>query len=301
MMNKPRMTRLLNCIWTGTLAVILCAALAHGLGVPELKGRVNDYAGILSPATQGQLETVLSDLERTDSTQIVVLTIPSLEGDSIEDYSIRVADSWKIGQKRSDNGVMLIISKNDRKLRIEVGYGLEGTLTDLVAGRIIRDIIVPRFKAGNFDQGVMDGVQGIIQVVRGEFKASEENHRPVPRSAHGRPDLFTVIIFLFLVNRIGRIRRPLGALSGGILFPILGAMFFNLGFFWSMLMIPLGAIAGIAMSFFGPPVSFSPSSSRHGSGGGFWMGGGGSDGGDFGGFSGGGGGGFGGGGSSGSW
>ena len=285
----------------GSLVIFLCAVLAHGLEVPELKQRVNDYADMLSPSTENQLETVLSDLERTDSTQIVVLTLPSLEGENIEEYAIRVAESWKIGQKGLDNGAMLIISKNDRKLRIEVGYGLEGSLTDLMAGRIIRNIIAPQFKAGNFDQGVTDGIQGMIQVVRGEFKAAEKTRRLAPRASRWHSNLFSIIVFLSLVNMIGRIRRPLGALSGGILFPILGAMFFNLGLFWSLLMIPIGAIGGLVMSLFGPPLSFGPSSTQRRSGGGYWLGGGGGfGGGGFGGFSGGGGG-FGGGGASGGW
>ncbi len=309
-MNKPVTIRLINCIGLGSLFIFLFAALAHGLDVPKLKGRVNDYARILSSATENQLETVLGNLEQTDSTQIVVLTLPSLEGENIEEYSIRVADSWKIGQKGLDNGAILIISKNDRKLRIEVGYGLEGTLTDLMAGRIIGNIMVPQFKAGNFDQGVADGVQAMIQVVRGEFKATEENRLTGTRSAPWHMSLFSLGVFFFLVNMLGRIRRPLGALSGGILFPILGAVFFNFGLFWSLVMIPMGSIAGLVMSFFGSPLSYSPSPLRR-HGGGFGLGsgssfgsggfgGGGFGGGGFGGFSGGGGG-FGGGGASGGW
>jgi len=305
-MKKAVIVKLINYIWMGCLVISVCAGLAHGLDVPQLKGRVNDYAGMLSSATGNQLETVLDNLEQTDSTQIVVLTLPSLEGENIESYSIRVAETWKAGQKKLDNGALLIISKNDRKIRIEVGYGLEGTLTDLMAGRIIGNIIVPQFKAGNFDQGVMDGVQAMIQAVRGEFKATEKNRRPGHLPDRGGPSIFSLIVFVFLINMMGRIRRPLGALSGGILFPILGAMFFNMGLFWSVLMIPFGAIGGLVMSFLGPPLSFSSSftpggSGRSGPGGGFWLGGGGLGGsGSFGGFSGGGGG-FGGGGASGGW
>lgn len=304
-MNKPVMIRLINYIWLGSILIFFCAVHAYGLEVPKLKGRVNDYAGMLSSSTKNQLETVLSDLEQTDSTQIVVLTLPSLEGENIDEYAIRVADAWKIGRKKLDNGAILIISKNDRKLRIEVGYGLEGTLTDLMSGRIIRNIIVPQFKTGNFDQGVMDGVQGMIQVVRGEFTAAQESSRPASRSNRGHPNLFSLLVFLFLVNMLGRIKRPLGALSGGILFPILGLMFFNLGFLWVLLMIPIGALGGLVMSFFGSPLGMGSSFTPRKSGGGFWLGGGGLGGGGFGGggfggFSGGGGG-FGGGGASGGW
>jgi uncharacterized protein len=286
-------------MWMVSLLIFFFAAQTYGLEVPKLKARVNDYANILSAATKNQLETVLSDLEQTDSTQIAVLTIPSLEGENIEEYAIQVAETWKIGQENLDNGAILIISKNDRKLRIEVGYGLEGTLTDLMAGRIIQNIIVPRFKTGNFDQGVMDGVQAMTQVVRGEFKAAENSRRPESGSARGQSGIFG------LINMLGRIRRPLGALSGGLFFPILGAMFFNFGFLWLLLLIPIGAVGGLAMSFLGSPLSFNSSSTQSRHGGGFWLGGGGVGrggfgGGGFGGFSGGGGG-FGGGGASGGW
>jgi uncharacterized protein len=307
-MNKPMMIRLMKYIGTGCLVFFVWAALAQAMEVPALKGRVNDYAGILSPATINQLETVLSELEKTDSTQIVVLTIASLEGQNIDQYAIKVFEAWKIGQKGLDNGAILIISKNDRKLRIEVGYGLEGSLTDLLAGRIIGNIIAPQFKAGNFDQGVTAGVAGMIQAVRGQFTATEKNRGVSSRPAGWHGNLFSLVVIIVLVNMMGRIRRPLGALSGGILFPILGTLFLNLGLAISLLMIPMGAIAGLILSHFGPPLSFGPTATRKGSGGGFWLGGGGGfggggfGGGGFGGggFSGGGGG-SGGGGASGGW
>jgi uncharacterized protein len=182
-----------------------------------------------------------------------------------------------------------------------VGYGLEGTLTDLMAGRIIRNIIAPQFKAGNFDQGVTDGVQSMIQVVRGEFKVTESVRTPAAHPSPWHANIYSIIVFLFLVNMMGRIRRPLGAVSGGILFPILGAMFFNLGFLWILMLIPIGAVAGLVMGLFGSPLSFGHGLSHRRSGAGFWLGGGGRiGGGGFGGFSGGGGG-FGGGGASGGW
>jgi uncharacterized protein len=292
-------------LWMVSFLIFFLAAQTYGLEVPKLTAQVNDYADILSSATENQLEAVLDDLEHTDSTQIAVLTIPSLEGENIEEYAIQVAETWKIGQERLDNGAILIISKNDRKLRIEVGYGLEGSLTDLMAGRIIEHIIVPRFKTGNFDQGVTDGVQAMIQVVRGEFKAAEDSRRPGSSATRGQSSIFGLIVFFILINMLGRIRRPLGALSGGLFFPILGAMFLNLGILWLLVLIPIGAAAGLAMSFLGSPLSFNPSSSQARHGGGFWLGGGGMGrggfgGGGFGGFSGGGGG-FGGGGASGGW
>jgi len=297
----------------GGLAFIFCSIFAalpgfllpqeiFALEVPKLKGRVNDYADMLSPSTEQQLDTALREFERTDSTQIVVLTIPSLEEDSLEDFSMRVAENWKIGQKGLDNGAILLISKNDRKLRIEVGYGLEGKMTDLMAGRIIRDVIAPRFRSGQYDQGVIEGVQAMIRLTRGEFESGSE----AQPAGKGRPDyrgFFSMsLVFLFLINVLGRVRRSLGALAGGLLFPIISSGFFHLGVTWALLSIPIGIVVGLLLSLFGGPASFGHGRGR---GGGMWMGGfggggGGSSSGGFGGFSGGGGG-FGGGGASGRW
>ena len=116
--RSPRVAGLL------LLVMLLVPLGAYALTVPSLKGRVNDYAQMLSPAAVQHIDRVLQDLETSDSTQIVVLTIPSLEGDSLEDFSIRVAEQWRIGQKNLDNGAILLIAKAERKLRIEVGYGL---------------------------------------------------------------------------------------------------------------------------------------------------------------------------------
>lgn len=269
------------------------------LEVPALKGHVNDYAAMLNPASRRQLEAVLAEFEQQESTQIVVLTISSLEGDALEDFSIRVAESWKIGQSGGDNGAILLIAKNDRKIRIEVGYGLEGSLTDLVSGRIIRDVIAPRFKMGRFDQGITEGVAAMIGVVRGEFSAADLPRTP-RQSPKGIP-LLALFGFLFLINILGRTSRFLGATAGAVLFPIAGALFFGLGPIMLLGLIPVGLVVGLLLGLFGGPVVPGHGSSYRR--GGYWgggLGGGGFSSGGFGGFSGGGGG-FGGGGASGGW
>jgi uncharacterized protein len=293
--------KLLNIFLAG-IFFLLWASYASALDVPALKGRVNDYGDMLSPSTERQLDAVLGELERTDSTQIVVLTIKSLKGDSLEDFSIRVADKWKIGQKGKDNGAILLVSKNDRKIRIESGYGLEGSLTDLTSGRIIRNVIAPYFKRGDFDGGISNGVYAMIQAVRGEYKGDAKPVRSRGRRASGS-SLVPILLMLFIINRMGRVKRPLGGILGGILFPIIGLMLFGPGLIM-LLFIPFGIAGGLLLSLFGGPLTTGSShSSRHS--GGFWMGGGGIGGGGFGGggfggFSGGGGG-FGGGGASGGW
>jgi len=222
----------------------LTGAIAHAmLDIPGLKGRVNDYAGMLSSAAIQSLESELKGFEQTDSTQIVVLTVPSLEGEAIEDFSIRVAEAWKIGHRGSDNGAILVIAQKDRKMRIEVGYGLEGRLTDLVSGQIIRNVIAPEFKAGDYDKGVLDGINAMIATVRGEYKQADRQHLSTGAKDPSQV-LIPIIVFLFLVTRLGRIRRLVGSIAGGILLPVFGLMFFPGGLMLLLALIPLGFFAG---------------------------------------------------------
>jgi len=150
------------------LFLLVHATFLDALDVPPLKGRVNDYASLMPPAHAQALEQRLAEFESQTGHQIAVLTIPSLQGDALESFTIRVAESWKIGKKGFDNGVILFIAQNDRKLRIEVGYGLEGVLPDAIASRIIREVIVPRFRDGDFAGGVENGVEAIMKVTSGE-------------------------------------------------------------------------------------------------------------------------------------
>ncbi|RPJ70685.1 MAG: TPM domain-containing protein [Desulfobacteraceae bacterium] len=279
------------------MTALLLAGAAAALEVPALKGRVNDYAGMLAPDTERRLESLLKELEDRDSTQVVVLTIPSLGGESIEEFSMRVAERWKIGQKGLDNGAILVVAAGDRKVRIEVGYGLEGRLTDLVAGRIIRDRIVPEFRAGRFEQGVLNGVAALAEAVRGEFQAPARP--PAGPPAAGVEDLMPfLLVFFFLVFLLGRVSRPLGTAAGGFFMPFLGHMAFAPGPLTLLGLGGVGLVIGYVLATIA--AAFRAGGPRYpggGFGGGpimFPRGGGG-------GFSGGGGGFSGGGGASGSW
>ncbi|TGK81478.1 YgcG family protein [Leptospira noumeaensis] len=137
--------------------------------VPRLKARVTDETWTLSPGFVAALEKKLRDHESKTSNQIAVYVIPSLEGEVLENYSLRVAETWKLGQKKNDNGVLLLIALDDRKLRIEVGYGLEGILTDVICHHIIEKEIKPYFKKGNFESGIQNGVNTILAVIEGEY------------------------------------------------------------------------------------------------------------------------------------
>jgi len=198
---------------------------ALAVEVPPLKGYVNDYANMISPAIRTKLTNELKEFERTDSTQIVILTIPSLEGQTIEDYSIKVAETWKIGQKGRDNGIIFMVANKERKIRIEIGRGLEGRLTDLTAGRIIDLVVKPRFKRGDFNGGFVAGVAALIDATKGEFKADDRNQSKTKKSF---PPFFTILLFGGVgLLILGSISRALGGIAGGIGLPIAG--YFALG------------------------------------------------------------------------
>lgn len=197
--------------------LLLGATQASALDVPPLSGRVNDHANMISPQARQQLERQLAELEASDSTQVVVLTVPSLEGDNLESFSIRVVEAWKLGRKDRDNGVLFLASRDDRKMRIEVGYGLEGVLTDVLAGRILDLAVKPRFKTGDFDGGFLVGVQAIGMAVRGEFKGTGQTVRK-KKSGGALPLILLPLAFIVFSQMFGGRRR--GGSSGllGLLF-----------------------------------------------------------------------------------
>jgi uncharacterized protein len=197
------------------LGLLLIAAPAWAdTPVPALSGRVVDQAGILSSAEESRLTARLKDLEDKTSIQLVVVTLPSLRGSPIEDWGLILGRTWGIGQKGKDNGALLIVAPNDRELRIEVGYGLEGTLPDATADAIIRNVIVPRFKGGDMADGISDGVNAIIAVLTG----SGEEFTPSRRELIGQTlsDFVPVIfigffIIMMIVTFIRQAGRPRGS------------------------------------------------------------------------------------------
>lgn len=292
----------MSCILYLASCIFILAGHAHALDVPKLQGHVNDYANMISPSTKAELEKELISFEQTDSTQIAILTIPSLEGEVLGEFSIKAAEAWKIGQKGKDNGIIITVAKQEKKIRVEVGRGLEGKLTDLAAGRIVDLVIKPKFKRGDFDGGFVAGVHSLIDTTRGEFKV-DKNH--LPKKKNNIHSFLTILIFgVIVLLFIGSMSRIFGGVSGAIGLPALV----------HLALTPIGLIAFIILSAAGLLAGlFLPklfSSGGHHSGGGFWSGGGyygsgsgfsgGFGSGDFGDFSGGGGD-FGGGGASGDW
>lgn len=179
------------------VALLLVAAPASALEVPPLAGRVNDQAGLLAPAEAQRIEQKLAAHEQATGQQFALLTIKSLEGDPLEDFSLRVVESWKLGKKGKDDGLLLLIVPNDRKLRIETGYGLEGAIPDAFASRVIRNLLTPAFRQKQYAQGIESTFDALIARAGGSTEALAE---PV---AHARPRgssavKWVVLIILFL-------------------------------------------------------------------------------------------------------
>ena len=193
----------------GLLALLLLTLLgpAFAQTFPQLTGRVVDAANILKPDERAALEAKLKAYEDKTSDQVVVATVRSLEGYEVEDYANRLYRAWKLGTKEKSNGVLLLVAPSDRKVRIEVGYGLEGALTDALSGVVIRSAIAPKFKAGDFAGGIGAGVDAILSILSGD---AEEWHRKgaVRSDAAGSVDwitvVFVVIVLILLIRAFMR-------------------------------------------------------------------------------------------------
>jgi uncharacterized protein len=182
------------------LALPLWLAPAHAAPTfPELTGRVVDDANLLSAQDEAALSAELEALEQKSSDQLVVVTVPSLQGYTIEDYGYQLGRHWGIGTAKLNNGVLLIVAPNERKVRIEVGYGLEGTLTDALSRIIIDNAILPRFRQGDFAAGIKDGVSDIIKVVTGDAAEVEERAKARPDADNDAVDWIMVLFWTLII------------------------------------------------------------------------------------------------------
>lgn len=198
-------------------ALTLFAASVSALETPPMNGPVNDLAGILTPGAKQELSGYLAGVNSQTGVQVAVLTIPSLEGESIESFSVRTAEAWKLGQKDIDNGVLLVVALADRAIRIEVGYGLEGSLTDMKCGLIIRTVIAPAFRNGDYSTGIIEAVRSIVGIATDNVDiVSESVRNPPPESANGSVPaafLFMFFFIMFMLIGIGRRNRGRGMLG----------------------------------------------------------------------------------------
>jgi uncharacterized protein len=294
----------MNAARATLLALLVCWAFAAAadVAVPPLVGRVVDQTGTLSSGDVASLQQTLRDFEARKGSQIAVLIVPTTAPETIEQYALRVAEAWKIGRKKIDDGAVLVVAKDDRKLRIEVGYGLEGALTDVTSKRIIDEIITPRFRSGDFAGGISSGVDRIIRVIDGEkLPAPEPRRQPASDWLSHIDPLNPFMLFaVFVVGSILRatLGRLIGAVATGGVVGLLA---------WLIVGSLAASIIAAFIAFVVTMVAETPTSSGHGGGRG-WSGGYGG-GGSYSGSSsssgssdsGGGGGSFGGGGASGSW
>ncbi|MDH4014419.1 MAG: hypothetical protein C0629_15525 [Chromatiales bacterium] len=284
------------------LGGLLGAAVASAQAlqeIPALRERVTDLTGTLSGQARSALELKLKSLETQTGSQVAVLIVPTTGAEPIEAYALRVVEAWQLGREKIDDGVLFLVAMNDRRMRIEVGYGLEGALPDARAKRIIEDIVAPKFLSGDYPGGIEAGVDAIATVVRGEPLPRPQP----PQATTGGFTVFSLLPVILIVSMVlgGSFKRSLGTLPGAL---VTGGI---VGFIGWLLVGLLGAaivagIVGFLVTLFTAMGPGSWSSSGHGRGGfgGGFGGGGGGFGGGGGGF-GGGGGSFGGGGSSGGW
>jgi len=287
-----------GCLLRVVLAALLLLALpwaAADVPVPPLKARITDLTGTLAAGQRAALEQKLADLEARKGSQIAVLVVESTQPETIEQYAVRVFERWKLGRKGVDDGVLLLVAKNDRQVHIEVGYGLEGAIPDAIAKRIIEQDIVPLFKQGDFNGGISAGTDRLGKLIEGESMPPPKRSA-APGSGWSTETLFIGFVILAMASQLlhALLGRFLGAGVAGAAAAIIGYLLAGLA-----AAIIIGPIAFVISLFMG-------ATGRQGggwsSGGGSWSGGGWSGGGSSGGggFSGGGGS-SGGGGASGSW
>ena len=254
-------------------AFLLCwpFAAAADVAVPPLSGRVVDQTGTLSASDAAALTQRLKDLESRKGSQVAVLIVPTTQPETIEQFSIRAAEAWKIGRKKIDDGALLVVAKDDHKLRIEVGYGLEGALTDVTARRIIDEIIVPRFRSDDFAGGISAGVDRIIRIIDGEPLPA-----PKPEASHSvdSSDLLNFFFpfgFLAYAAIAAIMRGLMGRLLGsGVTAGVVGAIvWFLLG---SIVVSGILGVAAFFLTMFGDSIlAASQAASRSaGRGGGGW-------------------------------
>lgn len=275
------MRRVATLLLAAFVAIPIVAAAYTNPGMP--RGFVNDFAGMLQPQEKVQLEQKIASFASSTSNEIAIVTIKSLDGDTIENFAEKLFADWKIGKTKKDNGVLLLISRDDRKMRIEVGYGLEGALTDIQSDEIITNDLVPNFKAGNYYAGIDAAVRDIMAATQGEYTSSAQDKRVV--NVLFDYWYFIPLVFVWLASILGRSKSWwAGGVLGGVIGVIIGLIkgFLFIGVVSIGVLIPIGLI----FDYF-----VSRSFDKYKNGGGvppWWLGGGGRGG--FGGGSGGGGG-----------
>lgn len=223
------------------LSFFLAAQTVSAFSLPDYKGFVNDFADILTDAEEQNLTQTLVSFEKETSHEIAVVTVTSLEEITIEEYATELFGKWGIGKKDADNGVLLLVAPNEREVRIEVGYGLEGVLTDAISSEIINDVIVPAFKAGQFWNGIKNAVDTITKVTKGEI-VDVKGQTGNARSNQSMIIMFIVFFYIFVYRASGFLLK--NEWPKKIIYRLLTAMWFPILFSWMNVML-------MAIIFFG--------------------------------------------------
>jgi uncharacterized protein len=205
------------------LLVPLGTALVFAQNFPQYQGFVNDYAGLLTAQNRSQLEARLSQLEKDTTAEVAVVTVKSLEGDTIEDYAVKLFEKWGIGKKDKNSGVLFLVALDERKMRIEVGYGLEPIITDGRAGRIRDNDVIPKFKKGDYEGGIIDGVSAIEDYIRKGTPPAPLEDNPV-RNTFGSWVFAFIVMSVITVYLSGFMARSKSIWLGGIWGAIAGAV-----------------------------------------------------------------------------
>ena len=226
----------MKIIFSFLLFLFISTSLFSSVDIPYLTGRVTDNAEILGESTRQSLSEILKEHEDLTTNQIAVLTIPTIGEARIEEYAVEVFEAWQLGLKGKDNGVLIVVAPNERRMRIEVGYGLEPTLTDATAGRIIQYKMTPRFKEGDYDRGIIDGINAVINVLNGDELTDLRNENNTSDESSGfeidAPDLpitERILIGAFIFGIIG-------------LFTVIGILTPGMGWFLYFFLIPFWAM-----------------------------------------------------------
>src|ERR1700704_6406809 len=266
----------MNAARASLVALLLCWAFAAmaDVAVPPLTGRVVDKTATLSSSDIASLDQTLKDFEARKGSQVAVLIVPTTQPETIEQFSRRVAEAWNIGRRKIDDGAILVVAKDDRKLRIEVGYGLEGALTDVTAKRIIDEVITPKFRSGDFAGGIFAGVYRIIALIDGEKLPAPEARRQQDSGLLSHVDPLNPIFLFILFIVGGALRSTFGRLIGGV---AIGSIVGGLAWFVAGSLAAAIILALVAFLITMLAESATPLSGRRGSwasGGGGWAGGG---------------------------
>ncbi|MCD6380381.1 TPM domain-containing protein [bacterium] len=217
-----RTKKVIKIIRNAVIFVVLLLAVAvHAQDIPDNDGWVTDLGGFLTPQQEVTLEQLMESYKQGSSNEIALLTVPTLGRRSLEGYALEVARKWRIGEQGKNNGALLLVSRSEHKVRIEVGRGLEGNITDAISGRIIRGLIAPEFKKGHFYEGLSAGIQAMHEAAGGDYGN-------IPKEIKGKSDgsigLIPLLIMFFIISRLFRRRHGGGRGSGLLGWLLLGSM-----------------------------------------------------------------------------